>query len=84
MALAGCMSTGIVTIDHDVYLVHKKSAQPLFGSADGVVVDLYREAGDHCRSQGLAVETVSLNQERTVLLSPGSATLKFRCVPPGK
>ena len=80
MTLSACASTGIVSVDRDLSLVHKKSAQPLFGSPDAVVADLYREAGKHCRDRGLVVETVELNTERTVLLSPGSATLKFRCI----
>jgi len=71
-----------VSIDRDVLMVHKKSNQVLFGSPDGAVVELYREAGDFCRSRGLALETVELNSERTVLLSPGGATLRFRCINP--
>jgi len=78
--LCGCTSTGVVTMDRDVLMVHKKAEQPIFGSPDGAVADVYREAGNHCRTRGMALETVELIKERTVLLSPGSATLTFRCI----
>jgi hypothetical protein len=80
LAMSGCMSTGVVTMDRDVHMVHRKSDQPIFGSPDGAVADVYREAGHFCQSRGQALETVELVKERTLLLSPGSATLTFRCV----
>ncbi len=77
--LAGCASTGVVPLDPGLYFLHKKSAQPAFGSADGAKADVYREATAYCRAMGRDVETVRLDMVEPLFLRPGSASLTFRC-----
>jgi hypothetical protein len=80
LVLTGCVSTGVVPMDKDIYMVSKRSAQFGFGPADGVKADVYREANEFCEKQNKKVETVTLNMTDSGFARPGSASLQFRCV----
>ena len=55
LVLTGCVSTGVVPMDKDIYMVSKRSAQFGFGPADGVKADVYREANEFCEKQNKKV-----------------------------
>ncbi len=79
LLLAAC-SPGIVRMDGDSFLLHHKSATPVFGSADDAKSTVYRDASAFCEQQGKRVETVDLRVQTPLLLRSGSASLQFRCV----
>ena len=75
-----CSSTGIVPMDHDTYMVAKRSAQAGFGPPVGTQAAIYTEANDFCAKQSKKVETVHLETTNSGFAKPGSASLQFRCV----
>lgn len=76
----GCVSTGVVPMDHDTYMISKRSAQIGLGPPNGAKADIYREANQYCRSQGKVVETVALDLTNSAPAQPAAASLQFRCV----
>jgi hypothetical protein len=80
LALTGCVSTGIVLMEKDIYMVAKRSAQAGRGPDYGVRADLYVEANQFCKQQGKDVETTKLIINDAEFGKPGSASLEFRCV----
>src|SRR5690349_2673114 len=78
--LAGCVSTGVVSIAKDTYMISKQSATG-FESAVGVQGEVLKEANQFCAKQGLVMVLVSLNAKDGV---PGrsyaTAELVFRAV----
>jgi hypothetical protein len=80
LVLTGCVSTGVVLMEKDKYMVAKRSAQAGRGPAYGAQADVYLEANEFCGKQNKNVETVKLIMTDTEPGRPGSASLEFRCV----
>ena len=81
MIFSGCASTGVVSINHDTFMISKKSAAGVFGTAGGVTADIYVEANEYCERSGKSVETVTLDvKEAKPFVRTGSATLNFKCL----
>lgn len=79
--LAGCASTGVVTVDQGTYMISKQSAAGMFGTPEGVKADIYREANEFCAARGQSVETVKAETKHAIPFTrQGSASLTFRCV----
>jgi hypothetical protein len=80
LALAGCASSGVMTVDQDTYMIVKRTAQVGFGPPVAATAYVYREANAFCASKSKKVETINLDQVDSALGRPSSASLKFRCV----
>lgn len=81
LLLAGCASSGVVPADRGTYLISKQSAAGIFGTPEGVKLDIYKEANEFCARKGQAVETVNVETLNAVpFVHEGSATLHFKCV----
>ncbi|MHB1667643.1 MAG: hypothetical protein ACYCSR_05640 [Thiomonas sp.] len=81
IALAGCASTGVVPIDSDTYMISKQSAAGIFGTPNGVMADIYKEANAYCARTGKTIETVNAKISGAIpFVREGSATLQFKCV----
>ena len=81
MIFSGCASTGVVPISSDTFMIEKKSAAGVFGTAGGVTADIYVEANEYCKRSGKSVETVTLDvKEAKPFVRTGSATLHFKCI----
>jgi hypothetical protein len=81
LLLAGCASSGVVPADRGTYLITKQSAAGIFGTPEGVKLDIYKEANEFCARKGQAVETVDVEAQHAVpFVHEGSATLHFKCV----
>lgn len=80
LALTGCASTGVVSMDNDTYMVGKRSAQIGFGPPVGAKADVYREANAFCAKQNKKVETIELKMTNSGFARPASVSLQFRCV----
>jgi hypothetical protein len=81
LLLAACASTGIVPADRGTYLISKQSAAGIFGTPEGVKLDIYKEANEFCSREGKAVETVDVKADHAIpFVREGSATLHFKCV----
>ena len=79
--LAGCASTGVVPADRGTYLISKQSAAGIFGTPEGVKLDIYKEANEFCSREGKAVETIDVKADHAIpFVREGSATLHFKCV----
>jgi hypothetical protein len=81
LLLAGCASSGVVPADRGTYLISKQSAAGMFGTPEGVKLDIYKEANEFCARKGQVVETVNVETQNAVpFVHEGSATLHFKCV----
>jgi len=81
LLLAGCASTGVVQADRGTYLISKQSAAGIFGTPEGVKIDIYKEANEFCSRKGMAVETINVEADHAIpFVREGSATLHFKCV----
>jgi hypothetical protein len=81
LLLAGCASSGVVPADRGTYLISKQSAAGVFGTPEGVKLDIYKEANEFCSQEGKTVETIDVKTENAVpFVHEGSATLHFKCV----
>lgn len=80
LSLTGCAYTGIVPMDKDTYMVGRRSLQFGCGAPVGVKALMYRKANEFCAKQNKKVETINCEMKNGVPFSPGSVSLKFRCV----
>jgi len=81
LTLVGCASTGVVPADSGTYLISKQSAAGMFGTPEGVKLDIYKEANEFCSSKGKTVETINVEADHAIpFVREGSATLHFKCV----
>lgn len=79
--LTSCASSGIVPIDQGSYMISKQSAAGVFGTPNGVMADIYREATAFCEQRGQGLETVNAEAKSAIPFArQGSAVLRFRCV----
>ena len=81
LVLTGCVSTGVVPIGNNSYMISKKSAGCGFSSAEGTKADLYVEANAYCEKQNKEIETVdAITRDGVPFVRCASAELQFRCV----
>ncbi|MCX5828636.1 MAG: hypothetical protein NTV58_11650 [Deltaproteobacteria bacterium] len=81
--LTGCMSTGVIPMSQDSYMIGKKDGSPGVGVSYSNKASVYREANAFCNKKGLEVMTL---RDTTIPASPGqlgSTELQFKCVQPG-
>jgi len=81
--IAGCASTGVVSMDQDSYMIGKKDGSPGLGVSLTNKAEVYREANTFCRDKRLEVKTISVASTPASLGQLGSTELLFRCVVPG-
>jgi len=80
LLLVGCANTGVVPMDKGTYLIAKKSPQVGFGPPIGIKGEAYTEANDQCAKEGMAVETIKLEETNAGFARSAAVTLQFRCV----
>jgi hypothetical protein len=80
LALAGCASTGVVSMGSGMYLVSKRSPQVGFGPPVAAKADVYKQASEFCTKQDGTVETVDFQGTNSGFAKPASAQLQFKCV----
>jgi hypothetical protein len=80
MILNGCVSTGIVSVDKDTFLVEKRNMQFGFGPATVLKTEVYREANEFCAKLNKKLETVNFEMTDVGYIMPGKVLLRFRCV----
>ena len=81
--VAGCVSTGVIPVDQDSYLIGKKDGSPGLGVSLTNKAEVYREANDFCKSKRLEVKTLQVTTTPARPAQLGSTELIFKCVPPG-
>jgi len=80
LALAACLSTGVVPLDADTYQLSKRGPQPGLGRGTDVKSDVERDAVSFCGLRGLRAETVEMTFTEPTWATPTHVTLRFRCV----
>jgi len=80
LTFTGCVKTGLVSLDHDTYMVEKRNTQFGFGPAEELKADVYREATDFCTKLNKKMETVKFEMTDVGFIVPGNVSLQFRCV----
>lgn len=83
LLVVGCASTGVVPMDRDSYMIAKKDGTPGLGVSFSNKAEVYREAGDFCRTKGMEVETLNVVVTAAAPARLGSTELHFKCVPAG-
>ena len=78
--LTGCISSGVIPMDRNSYMITKRSARLGIGMPFGTQADVYEEANEYCGKSLQVVHTLSLQLEESMPASPGSVTLHFSCV----
>jgi hypothetical protein len=79
--LAGCASSGPVSIGKDAYVLTKTSAGGMFVSGATVKTDLLREANEFCTKSGKTMELTSGDAKNAIPFARmPSAEIQFKCV----
>lgn len=78
LILSGCANTGIVPIGSGVYMASKFGSMVTFSGGE-VKADLYKEAGEFCRSKGGQVKPLDSTSRDSGLATYASAEIQFRC-----
>jgi len=89
LVMSGCGSSGVIPMDHGLYMVAVRRSQIGRGAPIGAEADVYKEATTFCAKFHREVETVKFDIQDAEFARPGSATLQFRCIqgadpPPGE
>ena len=83
--LAGCASTGVVTMGQNLHTISKTSSACGFRDAGGVKADVFSEMNAFCSSKNLYPEVVTIEALDGVIGKRcASATVEFRCVTEAK
>jgi hypothetical protein len=78
--LAGCKSTGVVSLGQDAYFIGKKDGSPGIGVSLSNKAAVYKEANEFCSSKGLELLVINEKVTPAVPARLGSTELNFRCV----
>lgn len=83
--LAGCASTGVVTMGQNLHTISKTSPACGFRDAGGVKADVFTEMNAFCSAKNLYPEVVTIEALDGVIGKRcASATVEFRCVTEAK
>jgi len=77
--LAGCASSGVVSLDDDEFVISKATARVGGGISASALADVRKEANDFCAKQGKQMEKVDLKLTPGNIGVLGSVVLQFRC-----
>lgn len=88
MIATGCVSTGVIAVGDNTYMIGKKDGSPGLGVSLSTKAAVYEEAAAFCKGQmgyinpskTLVVETVKIETIPSKLAQLGSTELIFRCV----
>lgn len=81
VVLAGCASSGPVSIGKDTYLITKQSAGGIFVTGGVVKAEILTEANNFCRSSGKAMQLVTSDAKNAIPFArTSSAEIEFKCV----
>ena len=85
LMLAGCASTGVVTMGQNLHTISKTSPACGFRDAGGVKAEIFGEMTSFCASKSLYPEVVTIEALDGVIgRRCASATVEFRCVAESK
>lgn len=77
LLLAGCASSGVVSVGPDTYMLAKSVPA---ASGGEITASLYREANAYCAEKGKQVVQVDSKSRDAGVGRLGNAEIKFRCV----
>ena len=77
--LAGCSSTGAISVGSDSYMLTRTGLHSGVGTPDFVKNRVYEEADEFCLKESKKVEIIKLDIIKSEYVGPVKVSLQFKC-----
>ena len=77
VVLAGCVSTGVIEVEDNLYMLSKQDWLAYTGGQ--VKVEMFKEAREFCRAKGKKMKVVDQTAQDYAIGSSAGAEIQFSC-----